>query len=113
MIDVEKLLREGKTSDEILQMLTKDIEEANLKFEKEKEAKKVEALKQEQLKDACAKAAAALQAVYDLSDGCISVVVRNGKVKVNTNDSSYKIDTFTNRKNSKSILDDILYFWNN
>ena len=49
MIDVEKLLREGKTEEDILKLLSGEVETANLKLEKEREAAKIEALKQEQL----------------------------------------------------------------
>ena len=82
MINVEKLIREGKTVDEITEMLYAESEAVNKKIAEEKEAARVAEMKKEQLKDAIKQAEAALQAVYDLSDGCISVVVKNGKVSV-------------------------------
>lgn len=82
MINVEKLIREGKTVDEITEMLYAESEAVNKKIAEEKEAARVAEIKKEQLKDAIKQAEAALQAVYDLSDGCISVVVKNGKVSV-------------------------------
>ena len=82
MINVEKLIREGKTVDEITEMLYAESEAVNKKIAEEKEAARVVEMKKEQLKDAIKQAEAALQAVYDLSDGCISVVVKNGKVSV-------------------------------
>ena len=82
MINVEKLIREGKTMDEITEMLYAESEAVNKKIAEEKEAARVAEMKKEQLKDAVKQAEAALQAVYDLSDGCISVVVKNGKVSV-------------------------------
>ena len=123
MIDVEKLLREGKTEEDILKLLSGEVETANLKLEKEREAAKIEALKQEQLKDAKAQAEAALQAVYDLADGNIGVVILNGKVQVRVPDgsprgnraitnvlenSAYKAKS---AKDYNSILDDILNIW--
>ena len=123
MIDVEKLLREGKTEEDILKLLSGEVETANLKLEKEREAAKIEALKQKQLKDAKAQAEAALQAVYDLADGNISVVILNGKVQVRVPDgtlrgnrafsnilenSAYKVKS---TKDYNSILDDILNIW--
>lgn len=82
MINVEKLIREGKTMDEITEMLYAESEAVNKKIAEEKEAARAAEIKKEQLKDAIKQAEAALQAVYDLSDGCISVVVKNGKVSV-------------------------------
>ena len=82
MINVEKLIREGKTMDEITEMLYAESEAVNKKIAEEREAARVAEMKKEQLKDAIKQAEAALQAVYDLSDGCISVVVKNGKVSV-------------------------------
>ena len=82
MINVEKLIREGKTIDEITEMLYAESEAVNKKIAEEKEAARAAEKKKEQLKDAVKQAEAALQAVYDLSDGCISVVVKNGKVSV-------------------------------
>lgn len=123
MIDVEKLLREGKTEEDILKLLSGEVETANLKLEKEREAAKIEALKQEQLKDAKAQAEAALQAVYDLADGNIGVVILNGKVQVRVPDGSSRGNrTITNvlensaykaksAKDYNSILDDILNIW--
>jgi hypothetical protein len=123
MIDVEKLLREGKTEEDILKLLSGEVETANLKLEKEREAAKIEALKQEQLKDAKAQAEAALQAVYDLADGNIGVVILNGKVQVRVpagssrgnraianvlENSAYKAKS---AKDYNSILDDILNIW--
>lgn len=123
MIDVEKLLREGKTEEDILKLLSGEVETANLKLEKEREAAKIEALKQEQLKDAKAQAEAALQAVYDLADGNIGVVILNGKVQVRVPDGSSRGNrAITNilensaykaksAKDYNSILDDILNIW--
>lgn len=123
MIDVEKLLREGKTEEDILKLLNGEVETANLKLEKEREAAKIEALKQEQLKDAKAQAEAALQAVYDLADGNIGVVILNGKVQVRVPDGSSRGNrAITNvlensaykaksAKDYNSILDDILNIW--
>lgn len=82
MINVEKLIREGKTIDEITEMLYAESEAVNKKIAEEKEAARIAEMKKEQLKDAVKQAEAALQAVYDLSDGCINVVVKNGKVSV-------------------------------
>lgn len=82
MINVEKLIREGKTMDEITEMLYAESEAVNKKIAEEKEAARAAKKKKEQLKDAVKQAEAALQAVYDLSDGCISVTVKNGKVSV-------------------------------
>ena len=82
MIDVEKFIRDGKSEEEILKALQADIEKANLKIEKEREAEKIAALKREQLDEAKAKATAALQAVYDLTGGKITVYILNGKVQV-------------------------------
>lgn len=82
MINVEKLIREGKTMDEITEMLYAESEAVNKKIAEEKEAARAAKKKKEQLKDAIKQAEAALQAVYDLSDGCISVAVKNGKVSV-------------------------------
>lgn len=123
MIDVEKLLREGKTEEDILKLLSGEVETANLKLEKEREAAKIEALKQEQLKDAKAQAEAALQAVYDLADGNIGVVILNGKVQVRVPDGSSRGNRATanvlensaykakSAKDYNSILDDILNIW--
>lgn len=123
MIDVEKLLREGKTEEDILKLLSGEVETANLKLEKEREAAKIEALKQEQLKDAKAQAEAALQTVYDLADGNIGVVILNGKVHVRVADGSSRGNrAITNilensaykaksAKDYNSILDDILNIW--
>lgn len=82
MINVEKLIREGKTMDEITEMLYAESEAVNKKIAEEKEAARAAEIKKEQLKDAVKQAEAALQVVYDLSDGCISVAVKNGKVSV-------------------------------
>ena len=82
MIDIEKFIRDGKSEEEILKALQADIEKANLKIEKEREAEKIAALKKEQLDEAKAKATAALQAVYDLTGGKITVYILNGKVRV-------------------------------
>lgn len=82
MINVEKLIREGKTMDEITEMLYAESEAVNKKIAEEKEAARAAEMKKEQLKDAVKQAETALQAVYDLSDGCISVAVKNGKVSV-------------------------------
>lgn len=82
MINVEKLIREGKTMDEITEMLYAESEAVNKKIAEEKEAARAAEMKKKQLQDAIKQAEAALQAVYDLSDGCINVVVKNGKVSV-------------------------------
>lgn len=82
MINVEKLIREGKTLDEITEMFHAEFEAANKKVAEEKEAARIAEMKKEQLQDAAKQAETALQAVYDLSDGCINVVVKNGKVSV-------------------------------
>lgn len=82
MINVEKLIREGKTMDEITEMLYAESEAVNKKIAEEKEAARAAEMKKKQLQDAVKQAEAALQAVYDLSDGCINVVVKNGKVSV-------------------------------
>lgn len=82
MINVEKLIREGKTMDEITEILYAESEAVNKKIAEEKEAARIAEEKKEQLQDAIKQAEAALQAVYDLSDGCINVVVKNGKVSV-------------------------------
>ena len=82
MINVEKLIREGKTMDEITEMLYAESDAVNKKIAEEKEAARAAEVKKEQLKDAVKQAEAALQAVYDLSDGCINVVVKNGKISV-------------------------------
>jgi uncharacterized protein (DUF3084 family) len=63
-------------------MLYAESEAVNKKIAEEKEAARAAEMKKEQLKDAVKQAETALQAVYDLSDGCISVVVKNGKVSV-------------------------------
>ena len=113
MIDVEKLIREGKTEEDILKLLKSNIETANLKIDKEREAAKIEALKKEQLNEAKAKATAALQAVYDLTGGKITVYILNGKVQVlvdeKTNSRGRNADAW---KYGNSILNDILDIWN-
>lgn len=113
MIDVEKLIRDGKSEEEILKALQADIEKANLKLEKEREAEKIAALKEEQLNEAKAKATAALQAVYDLTGGKITVYIFNGKVQVlvdeKPNSRGRNADAW---KYGNSILNDILDIWN-
>lgn len=112
MIDVEKLIREGKSEEDILKLLKGDIETANLKIDKEKEAKKIEALKKEQLKDAIAQAEAALQAVYDLTGGKITVYILNGKVQVLVDEKPDSRGRNVNSwKYGNSILNDILDIW--
>lgn len=95
MINVEKLIREGKTMDEITEMLYAESEKVNKKIAKEKEAAKAREIKDAQLKDAMKQAEAALQAVYDLSDGGISVYVQDGKVTVQGR-RRFKYDKFWN-----------------
>ena len=102
MINVEKLIREGKTMDEITEMLYAESEVVNKKIAEEKEAARAAEMKKEQLKDAIKQAEAALQAVYDLSDGHLFEVIKNGKVSVHTDAKS----AAGNRKSKYDLLTD-------
>ena len=112
MIDVEKLIRDGKSEEEILKALKGDIEKANLKIEKEREAEKIEALKKAKVKEATSKAEDALQALYDITGGKITVFIMNGKVQVLVDEKTNSRDKYANSwKTGNSILNDILDIW--
>lgn len=82
MIDVEKLIREGKTIDEITEMLHAESDAVNKKIAEEKEAARITEMKKAEVETAVKEAQKALQKVYDLTNGCIRVYINDGKVSV-------------------------------
>lgn len=102
MINVEKLIREGKTIDEITEMLYAESEAVNKKIAEEKEAARIAEAKKAEVETAAKVAQEALQKVYDLTDGCIRVYIRDGKVSV----ISLSNDSTTKKSKNASLTND-------
>lgn len=107
MINVEKLIREGKTMDEITEMLYAESEAVNKKIAEEKEAARIAEEKKVEVEKAAKTAQEALQKVYDLTGGCIRVYISDGKVSVISLPNKKKYDSSTN--DYRGTCDDI---WN-
>ena len=66
MLDNEKLMREGKTPEEIGQLISEEMNAAQKKIDAEQEAKKAQAEKEQKLSDARDFAVAALKDYFSL-----------------------------------------------
>ena len=66
MLDIEKLMREGKTLEEIGQLVSEEMNAAQKKIDAEQEAKKAQAEKEQKLADAREFAVAALKDYFSL-----------------------------------------------
>ena len=66
MLDIEKLMREGKTLEEIGQLVSEEMNAAQKKIDAEQEAKKAQAEKEQKLSDARDFAVAALKDYFSL-----------------------------------------------
>ena len=69
MLDIEKLMREGKTLEEIGQLISEEMNAAQKKIDAEQEAKKAQAEKEQKLKDAREFAVAALKDYFSITLG--------------------------------------------
>ena len=66
MLDIEKLMREGKTPEEIGQLISEEMNAAQKKIDAEQEAKKAQAAKEQKLKEAREFAVAELRDYFSL-----------------------------------------------
>lgn len=66
MLDIEKLMREGKSADEIASMVTKEMNAAQKKIDEETAAKAAKELKEEAIKGARKEAVTALTNYFAL-----------------------------------------------
>lgn len=69
MLDIEKLLREGKTLDEIGNLITAEMDAAQKKIDAEQEALKAEIERDKKLKEAREKAIAAFKEYFSIALG--------------------------------------------
>lgn len=83
MLDVEKLMRAGKSTEDIEKYLREQIAVYEQKIEQEKEAERLRKIKEADIEQLRVQAEKALQAYYDaIKEKYLSVVTEDGKVTV-------------------------------
>lgn len=83
MLDIEKLMRQGRTAEDIERAMKEQIAVYEQKIEQEKEAERIRKIKEEGVEQRRKEAETALQAYYDvLVDKYISFSIEDGKVTV-------------------------------
>lgn len=83
MLDVERLVREGKSVEDIQKSLREQIAAYKKKIEQEKEEELILQIKEDGIRQKREIAEKALQEYYDAIDQKpISVILRNGKIRI-------------------------------